>query len=411
MQRVSLSVPIGAGVVCAVVGFTSSFAVVLTGLRAVGASPAQAASGLLAACLLQGLGMIALAVRFRIPITLAWSTPGAALLASTGVVEGGWPAAVGAFLVTGVLIVATGLWSGLSRLIALIPAPVAQAMLAGVLLPLCLAPVTALSHHPWSIAPILLAWVVLTRFSPRWAVPGAFVVAVAVIVVDLVRSDASIASDQLLPQVVWTTPHLTVAAVTGIALPLYIVTMAAQNIPGVAVMRTFDYRVPWRPSMGVTGVTTIAGAGFGVHALNLAAISAALAASPDADPDRNRRWVAAASAGVAYLVIGAGSAAVATLVVLAPEGTIQAVAGVALLAPLAGALSAAAGIDTDRGDATRATGARTAAVATFVVAASGTAFAGIGSAFWALLVGIGIHLLLRPRHPSDAAELTAPDGP
>ncbi|WP_045821496.1 benzoate/H(+) symporter BenE family transporter [Williamsia herbipolensis] len=404
MQRVSLSVPIGAGVVCAVVGFTSSFAVVLTGLRAVGASPAQAASGLLAACVLQGLGMLALAIRFRMPITLAWSTPGAALIASTGVVEGGWPAAVGAFVVTGVLIVATGLWSGLSRLIALIPAAVAQAMLAGVLLPLCLAPVTALSHHPWAIAPILLAWVVLVRFSPRWAVPGAFAVAVVVIVVDLVRSEASIGSDQLLPQVVWTTPHLTVAAVTGIALPLYIVTMAAQNIPGVAVMRTFDYEVPWRPSMGVTGLTTVVGAGFGVHALNLAAISAALAASPDADPDRNRRWVAAVSAGVAYLVIGAGSAAVATLVVLAPEGTIQAVAGVALLAPLAGALSAAAGAPGDGGQ-------RTAAVATFVVAASGTAFAGIGSAFWALLVGIGVHLLLRPRHANRREEVSSPDAP
>ncbi|KQR99956.1 benzoate transporter [Williamsia sp. Leaf354] len=413
MQRVSLSVPIGAGVVCAVVGFTSSFAVVLTGLRAVGASPAQAASGLLAACVLQGLGMLALVIRFRMPITLAWSTPGAALIASTGIVEGGWPAAVGAFVVTGVLIVATGLWSGLSRLIALIPAPVAQAMLAGVLLPLCLAPVTALSHHPWAIAPILLAWVVLVRFSPRWAVPGAFAVAVVVIVVDLVRSDASINGDQLLPQVVWTTPHLTVAAVTGIALPLYIVTMAAQNIPGVAVMRTFDYEVPWRPSMGITGLTTVVGAGFGVHALNLAAISAALAASPDADPDRNRRWVAAVSAGVAYLVIGAGSAAVATLVVLAPEGTIQAVAGVALLAPLAGALSAAAGFDTGRAgatgtDAKAATGARTAAIATFVVAASGTTFAGIGSAFWALVIGIGIHLLLRPRRPRG---ITAPDAP
>ncbi|GAA1457941.1 benzoate/H(+) symporter BenE family transporter [Williamsia maris] len=391
VDRVGLSVPIGAGVVSAVVGFTSSFTVVLAGLRAVGASPAQAASGLLAVCLLQAVGMIVLSLRHRIPVVLAWSTPGAALLATTGVVAGGWPAAVGAFVVVGVLIVITGLWSGLSDLIGRIPMPVAQAMLAGVLLPLCLAPVTALAHDPAVIAPILLSWLVLLRWAPRWAVPGAFGVAAVVIVVEVIRAGSHVDAASLVPQPVWTMPHWTFQAVTGLAIPLYIVTMAAQNVPGVAIMTSFGYRVPWRASMSVTGLGTVLGAGFGGHVMNLAAISAALAAGPQADPDRGRRWVAAVAGGVSYLVLGAASAAMATLVVLAPAGVVQAVAGVALLATLGSAIAAAVGSD---GGSTQH---RTAAVATFVVAASGTAFVGIGSAFWALVVGIVVYVVLRPR--------------
>ena len=155
----------------ALVGFTSSFAVVLTGLRAVGATPEQAASGLLALCLALGLACIVLAWRFRMPITAAWSTPGAALLAATGLVEGGWPAAVGAFLVVAALIVLTGLWPQLGRLIARIPPSIAQAMLAGVLLPLCLAPITGIVVNPWGVIPVVLTWLVFAR--ARAALGGA----------------------------------------------------------------------------------------------------------------------------------------------------------------------------------------------------------------------------------------------
>src|SRR5580704_1183508 len=165
--------PVVAGVLTALVGFTSSFAVVLAGLRGVGATPAEAASGLLAVCATQAFGILWLVRRHRMPLTLAWSTPGAALLASTGIVHGGWPAAVGAFLVVGALIIVTGLWSRLGGLIAAIPAPIAQAMLAGVVLELCLAPVRGLAAHPWSVGPILLTWLVLLRFARRWSVPGA----------------------------------------------------------------------------------------------------------------------------------------------------------------------------------------------------------------------------------------------
>ncbi|SNS85092.1 benzoate/H(+) symporter BenE family transporter [Rhodococcoides kyotonense] len=379
--------PVLAGVVAALVGFTSSFAVVLTGLRAVGASPADAASGLLAICVTQALGMLYLSRRYRLPITLAWSTPGAALLAGTGTVAGGWPAAVGAFVVVGVLVVTTGLWPWLGALITSIPTSLAQAMLAGVLLPLCLKPVTAFAASPAVIAPVVLVWLVLQRFSKRWAVPAAFGVAAIVIAVDVVVEDRVPSASDLIPHIALTAPAWTWQAIIGIALPLYIVTMASQNIPGMAVMKSFGYDVPWRPSMSVTGIGTVLGAPFGGHAINLAAISAALAAAPQAHPDPKRRWIAASSAGWFYLLLALCSAAVATLVAVAPAGVVETVAGLALLGTLAASLAGALKDESSR----------EAAVLTFVIAASGIGIFGIGSAFWALVVGLVIRWVLKPK--------------
>ncbi len=181
----SLVRPLIAGVVTALVGFTSTFAVVLTGLRAVGASPAQAASGLLAITLVVGIGCVVLASRYRIPITVAWSTPGVALLAATGAVDGGWSAVVGGFLVCAALILCTALFPPLGALIARIPPSIAQAMLAGVLLPLCVAPFVGLVDDPWGVAPVLIVWLVASRLLPRWAVPLAFVAAIVVVAVSL----------------------------------------------------------------------------------------------------------------------------------------------------------------------------------------------------------------------------------
>lgn len=373
-----LSQPIGAGIVTALVGFTSSFAVVLTGLRGVGASEAEAASGLLALCVTQGIGILWLARRYRTPITLAWSTPGAALLAGAGAAAGGWPAAIGAFVAVGVAVVATGLSPHLGRVIAAIPTSLAQAMLAGVLVPLCLAPVTSLVADPAAIAPVALTWLIVLRLRPRWAVPAAFATAAVVIGVDLVRSGTAPALPDLLPSITVTAPAWTWQALLGIALPLYIVTMASQNIPGTAVLSSFGYRTPWRAVMTVTGFGTILGAPSGGHAINLAAISAALSAAPEADPDPDRRWVAAWAAGWSYLALALFSTAVAALVALAPVGVVETVAGLALLATLGGAL--ASSLRTEDG--------REAAVVTFLVAASGLSVFGIGAAFWALVAGL-----------------------
>lgn len=395
-SRRSLARPITAGVVTALVGFTSSFAVVLTGLAAVGATPGQAASGLLALCLTMAIATAFLAWRYRMPITAAWSTPGAALLVATGTVDGGWPAAVGAFLLVAGLILLTGLWPMLGRLIARIPPSIAQAMLAGVLLPLCLAPITGIALNPWGVIPVVLTWLVFVRLAPRWAVPLAFVAAAIVVAVDVVQSGTRIDPVALVPHLEFTVPTLTATAVVGIALPLFLVTMASQNVPGVAIMRGYGYEVPWRPAMLVTGIGTALGATVGGHAINLAAISAALAASPEADPDPKRRWVAGFTTGVSYLVLGPLSAALATLVVLAPVGVIAAVAGLALFAAFGSAIQQA--IDEP--------GERIPAVVTFLTAASGVALLGISAAFWALVAGLLVRTVLHfgrgRRQPRDA---------
>jgi benzoate membrane transport protein len=373
-----------AGIVAALVGYTGAFAVVLSGLRAVGATPAEAASGLLAVTATSGLGALWLSRRHRIPLLLAWSTPGAALLASTGVVHGGWPAAVGAFVIVGVLITVTGLWPRLGNLIASIPAPIAQAMLAGVVLELCLTPVKGFVQHPWEVGPIVVAWLAVRRVSPKWSAPAAF--AVALVVIGIVAITEGGVHGSLLPHVVWTTPSFTWAAILSLALPLYVVTMAGQNVPGTAVLATYGYQVPWSEAMLTTGVGTIAGAFAGGHAINLAAISAALVAAPAADPDPDTRWTAAFSAGAAFLILALLSGALTTFVSVAAPDVIGSVAGLALLATLASSLSAALAEARDR----------EAAAITFVVAASGTTFLSIGSAFWALLAGLAVRVVVRP---------------
>ncbi|MDF1703410.1 MAG: benzoate/H(+) symporter BenE family transporter [Aeromicrobium sp.] len=381
--------PVVAGLVAALVGFTSSFAVVIAGLRAVGATPAQAASGLVALCLVFGLVMLALATWTRLPLSFAWSTPGAALLVSTGTVDGGWSAAVGAFAVTGVLLALTGLVPALGRLIGRIPVPLAQAMLAGVLLQLCLAPFVAVADSPALIAPILVVWLVATRWLPVWAVPIAFVVALGVMATDLRTSGASVPAADLVPSLTWTTPSFTVAAVVGIAIPLTVVTMASQNIPGVAVMASFGFRVPWTPSMVAAGAGTAVVAPFGGHAMNLAALSAALTAGDGAGP-RDRRWIAAATAGVAYLVLAPASAALVALSASAAPGIVESVAGLALLAAFTAAIRGSLD-DTEH---------RTSSAVAFLVAASGITIAGVGGAFWALVLGLAVRAVIERAAPA-----------
>jgi benzoate membrane transport protein len=293
----------------------------------------------------------------------------------------------------------TGLIPALGRLMARIPATLAQAMLAGVLLQLCLAPFTALGTVPLFVAPVILCWLLMMKYAPRWSVPAALLVALVVIAASLATGGASPGEAGILPALVWTAPAFTLEAMAGIALPLFVVTMASQNVPGVAVLRSFDYHTPWRPTMLVTGAGTVLSAPFGAHAINLAALSAALAAGEEAGPDRSRRWVAGFTSGIAYLVLAAFSAALVTLATAAPPGMLEAVAGLALLGTLAGSVSAAL---SDPGD-------RMAPAVTFLMAASGLAFFGIGSAFWALAAGLLVRRLLRPRG-TTAVQGTATQG-
>ena len=374
------------GVLTAFVGFASSFAVVLHGLQAVGASGAQAASGLTALSLSMGICAIVLSFATRLPVSIAWSTPGAALLASAGAIEGGFAAAVGAFLVCGALIVIAGLFRPLGRAVAAIPGALANAMLAGVLIGLCFAPVRAIAFNPLLGLPIVLAWIVVGAFRRLWAVPAALAAFALVLAFGVDIPPGALASLQhsLAPDVALVMPAFTVAGLVSIALPLFIVTMASQNIPGIAVLKVNHYHPQPGPLFAVTGLFSLLSAPFGGHAVNLAAITAAMCAGPDAHPDPVRRYWAAIVAGIAYVVFGLLAGAVTAFVGLAPPILIEAVAGLALIAAFSGSAMAAF----------HEPSTREAAAITFLVTASGVSFAGISGAFWGLLGG-GLMLALQ----------------
>ncbi len=390
------------GIVGGIVGFSSSFAVVLTGLRAVGANELQAASGLFVVCVTMGAGCIIFSLRYRKPITMAWSTSGAALLAGASVPASGYSSALGAFAFAGILYLATGLITPLGRWVSQIPSSIANAMLAGILITLCVAPFQALAVEPAAIAPVLLTWLILLRLARKWAVPGALVTALIVIVVT--GSLSKVTSDQLIPHLTWVTPTIDISAVIAIGIPLYLVTMTSQNIAGTAVMASLGYRVPLPAALVYTGGATVLTAGLGGFTINLSAITAAIAAGPGAHPDPNRRWIAGVSNGVMFAAFGPLAAAVAAIAVAAPTGIIAAIAGVALIGSFAGA-AASALADVNH---------REAAAITFLVAASGVAFGGISAAFWALTAG-GLYLLVmhigkaRPHGAGSHQKLPAAD--
>lgn len=383
----------GAGAVTALVGFTSSFAVVIAGLRAVGATERQAASGLLTLSVLMGIAGIVFSLRHRMPISIAWSTPGAALLASVGMGRvhsghggaGGYREALGAFAVAGLLTVVTGFSRTLTRWIATIPAPISAAMLAGVIAPICFESAEAAVRLPRLALPALAVWAILGRLAKRWAVPASL--AAAFIGLALDPATRGHLSGGLLPTLTATTPSFDMGTLISLALPLFLVTMASQNLAGIAVMRSYGYEPPIREVLMGTGAATTLGAPFGGIAINFAAITAALAASPDAHRDPRRRWIAAATAGALYVVLGLGAAAATALLIAAPPLLIEGVAGLALLPALGGALTTAL---------TEARH-RDAATATFVTTASGITLAGIGAPFWGLLVGLALLAATRIR--------------
>ena len=340
-----------------------------------GASAADAASGLLTVSVVMGIGSVLFSWRTRTPVTLAWSTPGAALLAGGAAPAGGYAAAVGAFVVAALLYLLTAAVRPLGEWVRRIPSSLANAMLAGVLLTLCVEPFRALAADPRAVAPVLVTWLVVLWRARRFATPLAFVAALVVIVAT--GSLAGVGGADLVPQLTWTTPDADLTAAVSIGLPLYLVTMTGQNIPGIAVMASLGYRVPLRQALFYTGVTGVATAGLGGYSTNLAAVSAALTAGPDAHPDLARRWPAGVSNGVSGICLGVAAPAVTTVAVAAPDGVLETVAGLALLGTLAASAAAAMAVPAHR----------EAAAVTFVVAASGFAIGGVGAAFWSLVAG------------------------
>lgn len=369
---------VSSGAVVAIVGFFSSFPIVLQGLTSVGATPDQAASGLMAAALAMAFAGAVLSLRYRMPISAAWSTPGVALLAVTAPVDGGFAAAVGGFLVAGVLTVMAGLWKPLARFAAEIPAPLAQAMLAGVLVSLCIVPFEALAQAPKVAAPIILTWFLVGRISRLFAVPAAVLAAGGVTVLWGDLSGLSVLSERgflTSPLIIW--PEFTLQGAISIGLPLFVVTMAAQNIPGIAVLRSFSYTPPPGGQIAGVGIVSALSAPFGAPQTCLAAITAAMCAGEDAHPDPARRYWAAVMAALFYTLFGLFAAVITLLAAAAPPMVLGTLAGIALLGVFSNSAQAALADQPSR----------EAAAVTFLITASGASVAGIGAPVWGLAVG------------------------
>jgi len=382
--------PITAGFVAAISGFASSFALVIAGFVAVGASDAEAASGLLALCLAVALVNIVGALWLRIPMAIAWSTPGAAVLLAASQNHVSFSNAVGAFLVSAALVILCGLWPALGRAITSIPKPLASAMLAGVLLPICFAPINAVAELPLLAGPIVLVWLILFRLAPRWAVPAAMVVAIVAVFVDAGTGwlgEASIA-----PALVFVAPTFDPFTILSVGLPLFLVTMAGQNVPGFTVLSTYGYPPSPRFALTATGAGSAAAALFGGHAINLGAITAAIMSGPESHPDPQRRWISTLTNGILYIPLGLAAGVAVALVSAAEPILVTAVAGLAvlgaLIASMVGALEDPAH--------------RMTAILTFLVVASGIAPFGIGSAFWGLVAGAVVMLWLGWRRQRES---------
>lgn len=376
-----------AAAVATVIGFGGTVALIVQAGQTLGASPAQIISMVTALCLGIGLPGAVLSWRLKMPVVLAWSTPGAALLAAS-TLGLGWSTAVGAFVLAGLLMVLTGLVPALGRLAERIPAAIASAMLAGVLLPFCLKLFLVFPTDMALAAGLLAVFLVMRRVAAAWALPVVLVAAFAVLAL---RGQVGLpAGTGLFGQLSPVMPAFDWKAAISLALPLYLVTLASQNLPGLVVLRAAGYAPPAGRLIFWGGLTSTLLAPFGAHGVNLAAITAAICTGPEAHPDQGRRWTVGVIYGLIYLVVALFAAPLAGLFIAMPTGALAVITGLALIAPLTGSLTSMMGGAEDR----------EAAVLTFAATASGVALFGIGSAFWGLTVGfiaLAARRWIRPR--------------
>ncbi|NBD00857.1 benzoate/H(+) symporter BenE family transporter [Atlantibacter hermannii] len=363
-----------AGLVAVLVGYASSAAIIWQAAAAAGASAQQIAGWMTALGIAMGVSTLGLSLWYRAPVLTAWSTPGAALLATSlhGVTMN---EAIGVFIFASALIVLCGVTGLFARLMKLIPHSLAAAMLAGILLRFGLDAFAALPANGLLCGVMVIAWLIARAVVPRYAIVATLVAGLAICLVtgQFTPSQANIAP--ALPG--FTLPHFTLQSLLGVGVPFFLVTMASQNAPGVATLKASGYQVPVSPLMTVTGLIALVMAPFGVFSVCIAAITAAICQSPDAHPDRHKRWLASAAAGGFYLLAGIFGGAITALMTALPLAWIQMLAGLALLGTIGGSLQQAL---TDESG-------RDAAIVTFLITASGMTLGGTGSAFWGLIGG------------------------
>jgi benzoate membrane transport protein len=363
-----------AALIATVAGFGGTLPVVLAAADAVGATPAQASSWVSGLGIATALSALWLSVRYRMPIITAWSTPGAALIASTSGVPG-IAAAVGAFVLAAILILLTAAIRPLGRLIEKIPPSIAAAMLAGILLRLVIAMVEHVPSAPLLVLPLIALFLVARILAPTLA-SLIVLVAGALLAVGLGLVKPMPALGLSRPELI--VPAWDAATLIGLGVPLYLVTMASQNLPGFAVLRASGYQPPTQAVLAATGAASLGTAFLGAHTSNLAAISAALCTGPEAHPDPAKRWKAGVFYALWWGLIALFGASLVGLFGALPPALLATVAGTALLGSMAGAMGAALSADQDR----------FAAAGTLAVTASGVTLMGVGSAFWGLVFGL-----------------------
>ena len=373
-----------AGFVTVLVGFTSSAVLVFQGAQALGASPAEIASWMWALGWGVGLTCIGLSLRYRMPIVTAWCTPGAAMLI-TGAAGVPLNQAIAAFLVSAALMVVAGFSGIFERAIRRIPAALGSGMLAGVLLRFGLDVFVAMKTQFGLVLAMFVCYLLMRRLLPRYAVIVTFSLG---IVISAFLGLLKIQGVSLaLAHPVWVTPQLTLSALIGIAIPLFVVTMTSQNVPGYAVLRASGYTAPISPIVGWLGVVNVLFAPFGAFALNLAAITAAICSGREAHEDKSKRYMAAVFSGVFYCLIGIFGATVTAVFSAFPKELVLVIAGLALLGTIGNGLAVALENES----------VRDSALITFLVSASGISLFGVGSAFWGLVAGVFALFVLRHR--------------
>ncbi|EJF29470.1 MULTISPECIES: benzoate/H(+) symporter BenE family transporter [Enterobacteriaceae] len=363
-----------AGFVAVLVGYASSAAIIWQAADAAGASPHQIAGWLTMLGLAMGISTLGLTLWYRAPILTAWSTPGAALLA-TSLPGYSLNEAVGIFIFASGLILICGLTGLFARLMRLIPSTLSAAMLAGVLLRFGLDTFTSLQGHFLLCISMLTGWLLAKVFAPRYAVVVAMLVGLLICFISGELHAGNVPVSVVVPEFI--APSFSLASLLGIGVPFFLVTMASQNAPGVATLAASGYKVPVSPLIVVTALIALLLAPFGVFSVCIAAITAAICQSAEAHPDKDKRWLAAAAAGVFYLLAGVFGGAISTLLTALPLAWIHTLAGLALLGTIAGSLHQALNHERDRD----------AAVVTFLVTASGVNLLGVSSAFWGVIAG------------------------